>query len=284
MDTNLKGRSILVTGATNGIGLAAARELVRMGAQVTLLSRSPEKCAAVAGQIRAETGSPVEYIAADLSTLGGIMQAAADFKQRHTRLHVLVNNAGALFVKRQLTVDGLEQTFALNHLSYFLLTNLVLDLLKASVPARVVNVSSGAHLGAVLDFENLQGEKRYAGMQAYGQSKLANVLFTYELSRRLAGTGVTANALHPGFVATGFARNNGPLFNVGTWLVGRLAARRPRRGARTTIYLASSPEVEGVTGRYFVDCRAVPSSPLSYDQSLAEKLWQISLELAGKAI
>jgi NAD(P)-dependent dehydrogenase (short-subunit alcohol dehydrogenase family) len=284
METNLKGRTILVTGATNGIGLVAARELARMGAQVTLLSRSPEKCAAVAEQIKSETGNPVEFIAADLSSLGGIMQAASDFKQRHTRLHVLVNNAGAFFARRRLTVDGLEMTFALNHLSYFLLTNLALDLLRASAPARVVNVSSGAHMEATLDFDNLQGEKRYRGMQVYGQSKLANVLFNYELSRRMAGTGVTANALHPGFVATGFARNNGPLFNAGAWLAGRLMGRRPEQGARTSIYLASSPEVEGVTGKYFVDCKPARSSALSYDQSLAERLWQVSLELAGKAI
>jgi NAD(P)-dependent dehydrogenase (short-subunit alcohol dehydrogenase family) len=284
MDANLKGRTILVTGATGGIGLAAARELARLGAQVTLLSRSAERCAAAAARIRAETGSPVEYIAADLSTLGGILQAAADFKQRHTRLHVLVNNVGALFVRRQLTLDGLERTFALNHLSYFLLTNLVLGLLKTSAPARVVNVASAAHERAGLDLDNLQGEKRYRGMQAYGQSKLANLLFTYELSRRLEGSGVTANALHPGFVATGFARNNGPLFNAGTWLVGRLFGRRPGQGARTVVYLAASPEVEGVTGQYFVDRRPQPSSPLSYDRPLAERLWRLSLELSAKAM
>jgi NAD(P)-dependent dehydrogenase (short-subunit alcohol dehydrogenase family) len=284
METNLKGRTILVTGGTNGLGLVTARELARLGGQVTILSRNAEKCAAAAEQIKAETGNPVEFIAADLSSLAGIMQAASDFKQRHTRLHVLVNNAGAFFARRQLTVDGLEMTFALNHLSYFLLTNLVLDLLKASAPARAVNVSSGAHMEAKLDFDNLQGEKRYRAMQAYGQSKLANVLFTYELSRRLAGTGVTANALHPGFVATGFARNNGALFNVGAWLVGRLMGRRPEKGAETSIYLASAPEVEGVSGKYFYDCKPIRSSELSYDQTLAEKLWQVSLELAGKAI
>jgi NAD(P)-dependent dehydrogenase (short-subunit alcohol dehydrogenase family) len=280
----MKGRTVLVTGATNGIGLVTARELARMGAQVTILSRNPDKCAAVAAQIKAETGNPVEFIAADLSSMAGVMQAAADFKQRHTRLHVLVNNAGAMFVKRRLTVDGLEMTFALNHLSYFLLTNLVLDTLKTSAPARVVNVASGAHLGAVLDFDNLQGEKRYRGMQVYGRSKLANLLFTYELARRLEGSGVTANAVHPGFVATGFARNNGPFYDVGTWVVGRLIGRKPEKGAQTSIYLASSPEVEGVTGKYFFDCQPIQSSPVSYDKALAEKLWQVSLELAGKAI
>jgi NAD(P)-dependent dehydrogenase (short-subunit alcohol dehydrogenase family) len=156
-----------------------------------------------------------------------------------------------------------------------------LDILKTSAPARIVNVSSGAHMGASLDFDNLQSEKHFGFMQAYGQFKLANVLFTFELARRLAGTGVTANALHPGFIATGFARNNGALYNFGMKLIG-LFIRKPDQGAQTSIYLASSPEVEGVSGKYFVDCSAVESSPLSHDQSLAEKLWQVSLELTSK--
>jgi NAD(P)-dependent dehydrogenase (short-subunit alcohol dehydrogenase family) len=279
----IKGKTVLVTGGTNGLGLVTARELARMGAQVTILSRNPVKCAAVAETIKVETGSPVEFIAADLSTLAGIMQGAAIFKQRHTHLNVLVNNAGALIARRQLTSDGFEMTFALNHLSYFLLTNLLLDLLKASAPARIVNVSSGAHVGASIDFDNLQSERHFAFMQAYGQSKLANVLFTYELARRLEGSGVTANALHPGFIATGFARNNGIFYNFGMKVIG-MFIRKPEQGAQTSIYLASSPEVEGVSGKYFVDCKAVDSSPISHDQALAEKLWQVSLELTGKAV
>ena len=283
METSIKGKTVLVTGGTNGLGLVTARELARMGAQVTILSRNAEKCAAVAEAIKAETGNPVEFIAADLSTLAGIRQSAATFKQRHTHLHVLVNDAGAMFTRRFLTADGYEMTFALNHLNYFLLTNLLLDLLKASAPARIVNVSSGAHVRALLDFDNLQGEKHFAAMQAYGQSKLANVLFTYELARRLEGTGVTVNALHPGFIATGFARNNGVFFNFGMKLIG-LFIRKPDQGAQTSIYLASSPEVERVSGKYFFDCKAVDSSPCSHDQALAEKLWQVSLELTGKAV
>ena len=283
MDISPKGKTVLVTGATSGIGLVTARELARMGAQVTIISRNAGKCATVAESIKAGTGSPVEFISADLSTLAGIMQAAANFKQRHTHLDVLVNNAGALVTKRVLTADGYETTFALNHLNYFLLTILLLDILKSSSPARIVNVSSHAHEGASIDFGNLQGEKHFNGMQAYGQSKLANVLFTYELARRLEGTGVTVNALHPGFIATGFARNNGALYNFGMSLIGPFI-RKPEQGAQTSIYLACSPEVEGVTGKYFVDCKPVRSSPLSYDQSLAEKLWQVSLELTGKAI
>ena len=282
MENSMQGRTVLVTGATNGIGLVTARELARMGAQVTIMSRNAEKCAAVSERLGTETGNPVEVIVADLSTLAGMMQAAAMFKQRHTRLHVLVNNAGGLFFRRQLTADGYEMTFALNHLNYFLLTILLLDILKASAPARIVNVSSDAHEGASIDFDNLQGESHYRGRRAYGQSKLANVLFTYELARRLEGTGVTANALHPGFTATGFASNNGAIYAFGMKLIG-LFIRKATRGAHTSIYLASSPEVEGVTGKYFFDCKAVDSSPLSHDQALAEKLWQVSLELTGKA-
>ena len=283
MEPSLNGKTVLVTGATSGIGLVTARELARKGAQVTILSRNAEKCAAVAEAIKAETGNPVEFIASDLSTLAGIMQAAATFKQRHTHLHVLVNNAGAMFARRKLTSDGYEMTFALNHLNYFLLTNLLLDVIKSSAPARIVCVSSNAHEGATIDFDNLQSEKHFAFMQAYGQSKLANVLFTYELARRLEGSGVTANALHPGFIFTGFARNNGFFFDLGMQVIG-LFIRKPAEGAQTSIYLASSPEVEGLSGKYFVDCNAVDSSPLSHDQALAEKLWQVSLELTGKPV
>jgi NAD(P)-dependent dehydrogenase (short-subunit alcohol dehydrogenase family) len=188
-----------------------------------------------------------------------------------------------MFTRRQLTSDGYEMTFALNHLNYFLLTILLLDILKASAPARIVNVSSGAHVGASIDFDNLQSEKHFSGMQAYGQSKLANVLFTYELARRLEGSGVTVNALHPGFIATGFARNNGAFYNLGMKLIG-FFIRKPDQGAQTSIYLASSPQVEGLTGKYFIDCKAADSSPLSHDQALAQKLWQVSLELTGNAV
>jgi NAD(P)-dependent dehydrogenase (short-subunit alcohol dehydrogenase family) len=174
-------------------------------------------------------------------------------------------------------------TFALDHLNYFLLTNLLLDLLKTSAPARIVNVSSRSHYRAKIDFDNLQGEKHFRGMQAYGQSKLANVLFTYALARRLEGSGVTANALHPGFVATGFTRNNGPLYDVGMRLITPVFARTPERGAQTSLYLATSPEVAEVTGKYYVDSKPVRSSPISYELDTAEKLWQVSLELTTKA-
>ncbi len=280
MDSIIEGKTVLVTGATNGIGLVTARELSRMGAQVTLVSRNAEKCASVAGDIKAETGIPVEFIATDLSTLSGIRQAAARFRELHDKLHILVNNAGGFFYKRIVTQDGFEKTFALNHLNYFLLTTLVLDLLRSSAPARVVNVASGSHVGARIDFTDLQGKKRYGGFRAYGQSKLANVLFTYELARHLVGTGVTANALHPGYVDTGIPLGSGFPGKIAK-LSARLFAQKPEVGALTSIYLATSPEVQGVTGKYFVDRKEVPSSPASYDRDLATKLWQVSLDLIG---
>ena len=279
MPNSLKDKTILVTGGTNGIGLVTARELARMGAHVTIIGRNAEKCAAVAREIETSTGNPLEYIVADLSVLGEVRKAARVFREKHTQLHVLVNNAGGMFTQRRLTPDGYEYTFALNHLAYFLLTTLLLDLLKAGAPSRIINISSNAHENAKIDFGNLQGEKRYIGLEAYGQSKLANLLFTYELARRLEGSRVTVNAVHPGVVATGFARNNGPIYNIGTWIAGQLFFRKPGQGAQTSIYLASSPEGESVSGKYFVDCRPVESKPQSHDRAAAERLWQISEEM-----
>jgi NAD(P)-dependent dehydrogenase (short-subunit alcohol dehydrogenase family) len=286
MDISLKGKTAIVTGGTNGIGLETARELARLGAQVTIVGRSAEKCAQTAARLGSRaTGNPVAWVAADLSTLEGVMQAAMTFKQQHTRLHILVNNAGGFFFKRTLTADGFETTFALNHIGYFLLTNLLLDVLKSSAPARVVNVASGMHASLkALDFDNLQGEKKYSGWGAYARSKLCNLLFTFELARRLAGTGVTVNALTPGYVATNIGADNGSFVGFFARLSGRLFGRRPEAGARTSVFLAAAPEVEGVTGKYFTDCKPEESSLLSRDEELAKKLWQASLELAGKAI
>jgi NAD(P)-dependent dehydrogenase (short-subunit alcohol dehydrogenase family) len=279
MDKTMEGKTVIVTGATNGIGLVTARALARMGASITIVSRNAEKCAKVAEAIQSETGNLVEYIMADLSTLAGIIQAAREFKKLHTGLHVLVNNAGGFFNRRLITQDGFEMTFALNHLNYYLLTNILLDVLKSSAPARIVNVASGIHMGAKLDFDNLQSEEHYTGFGAYGQSKLANVLFTYELARLLKGSNVTVNALHPGYVDTGFSLDNGFIFRVFAKLSARIFGRTPEEGARTSIYLASSTEVENVTGGYFADCRQVKSSSLSYDLELARRLWQVSQEL-----
>ena len=279
-DGNMKDKTCMVTGASSGIGLVTARELARQGASVTLVSRSPERCQAATESIRQETGNlEVDFIAADLSLLDEMRRAAEEFVKRRRRLDVLVNNAGGFFMRRSETVDRLEQTLALNHLNYFLLTNLLLEMIQASAPARIINVSSDAHRGARIDFDNLQNKRKYAGFRVYAQSKLMNVLFTYELARRLEGSGVTANALHPGFVATGFAKNNGFLFRL-AMPIAQLGALSPEEGARTSIYLASSPEVEGISGKYFTKEQAVQSDPASYDEKTAHRLWDVSLELA----
>lgn len=282
MSTDMKNKVILVTGGTSGIGKVAATELARMGASVVIVGRNHGKTAAIVEEIRAQTDNiRVDGLVADLSSLAEVRKLAADFKKRYQRLDVLLNNAGAVFTQRQVSADGYEMTFALNHLNYFLLTNLLLDVLKASAPARIVNVSSGAHTGGRLDFSDLQSEK-YSSWKAYSNSKLANVYFTYELARRLQGTGVTVNALHPGFVATNFGVSNGG-FMQGIMKVAQLGAISPEKGAQTSIYLASSPEVEGVTGKYFSDKKETRSSAISYDEAIAAQLWDVSEKLTGLA-
>jgi NAD(P)-dependent dehydrogenase (short-subunit alcohol dehydrogenase family) len=222
----------------------------------------------------------VELLLADLSAQAQVRHLVTEFQRRFARLDVLINNAGALFMQRRVSVDGIEMTLALNHLAYFLLTNLLLDTLRASAPARIINVSSDAHHRTQFNFADPQGAQRYSGWRAYGQSKLANLLFTYELAHRLEGRDITANAMHPGFVATGFGRNNRGLF---AWLMrlAKFAALSPEQGAETLIYLAASAEVEGVTGKYFVRQRAVQSSTASYDQTAAQRLWQLSAQFTG---
>jgi NAD(P)-dependent dehydrogenase (short-subunit alcohol dehydrogenase family) len=281
MEQKMQGKVCLITGATSGIGLVAARELARQGARMVLVGRNRARSDAAAAQVRAAGGSgEVEVLLADLSSQQQVRDLAARFRERHPRLDVLVNNAGGMWLERRTTVDGLEMTFAVNHLAYFLLTHELLGVLRAGAPARVVNVASGAHRGATLDFDDLKGERGYGGWQAYCRSKLANILFTYELARRLQGTGVTANALHPGWVATGFGRDNGWRGRL-LRLAARVFALSPEKGARTVVYLASSPEVAEVSGKYFVRDRAVASSPASYDEAAARRLWQVSLELTG---
>lgn len=275
----MHGKVCLITGATSGIGLVAARELARQGARLVLVGRDPNRCAAAVTQIQTQTGNrEVEALLADLSSQEQIRGLARQFHARHSRLDVLVNNAGGIWMKRQLTVDGLEMTFAVNHLAYFMLTQLLLDTLKSSAPARIVNVSSDAHRRGTIDFDDLMGERHYGGWRAYCQSKLANLLFTYELARRLPGTGVTANALHPGWVATGFGSNNGWKGKL-LQLAARCFAIGPEKGARTIIYLASSPDVAASHGRYFVRKQPVASSPESLDEAAAKRLWQVSLEM-----
>jgi retinol dehydrogenase 12 len=279
MPSSMQGKTVLVTGATSGIGYVAARELARKGAQMILVSRSADKCAVTAAKIKNETGNnQVEFIAADLSTNAGVQEVAHEFKKRHPRLDVLLNNAGAMLMSRQVSKEGVEMTIALNHLNYFHLTILLLDVLKASGLARIVIVSSDAHRDGKINFEDIQFQKGYNGMKAYSQSKLANILFTYELARKLEGTKVTVNALHPGFVDTGFGKNNGVVARIAMSLL-RPMQRSVEDGAQTSIYLASAPEMDGITGKYFTDCKAVPSAPASYHKPTAEKLWQVSLEM-----
>ena len=276
---DMQGKICLVTGSTSGIGRVTALELAKMGATVVLACRDKSKGEATRDEIKAQkSDAPVDMLLADLSSQQSVRQLAQDFKDRYSRLDVLLNNAGAIFLRRSTTIDGLERTFAVNHLAPFLLTNLLLDTLKASAPARVVTVSSDVHRGTAINFDDLQGEKGYRGLRAYGQSKLATILFTHELAKRLQGTNVTANCLHPGTVATNFGSDNG---RVLSFLI-KLALRTgisPEKGAETSVYLASSPEVEGVTGKYFSNCREVRSSKESYDDAAAERLLEVSAEL-----
>jgi NAD(P)-dependent dehydrogenase (short-subunit alcohol dehydrogenase family) len=275
-------KTILITGATSGIGRVAAESLAQQGAQVVLVGRNPAKTEAAVDEIRRATGNvAVDYLLADLSKQTEVRRLAEEFKRRYARLDVLVNNAGGVFRQRTLTADGREMTFALNHLSYFLLTNLLLDTLVASAPARIVNVASRAHMSARgLNFDDLDSARGYFGFSAYARSKLANILFTYELARRLAGTRVTANAMHPGLISTGFGANNGPLWALLYVFINALG-RSPAQGADTLIYLAASPAVEGVTGQYFYQRKARRSSAASHDAAAARRLWDVSARLVG---
>ena len=252
-DWTLNGKTCLITGATAGIGRVTALELARLGAKVFLVARDPARGDALAREIR-EAGGAAEMLVADLASQQSIRDLAAGFLARDGPLHVLVNNAGVFELSRKVTVDGIENVFAVNHLAYFLLTLLLLDRLRSSAPARIVNVASDAHRWGTIDFEDLQGERSYRSMKIYGRSKLANILFTHELARRLDGTGVTVNCLHPGGVATSLGSQNGRIARVLIALL-RPFMRTASDGAKTSVYLSSSPEVTGVSGKYFVDCR-----------------------------
>jgi NAD(P)-dependent dehydrogenase (short-subunit alcohol dehydrogenase family) len=281
MGNNMQNKVVMVTGATNGIGFESAKALAAMGTTIVGVGRNPQKCADAASQIKTATGNAkVEFLVADLAVQAQVRQLAATFKQKYNRLDVLLNNAGGYFAKRETNADGQEMTWALNHLNYFVLTNELLDVLKASAPARIVNVSSGAHSGAKgINFEDVEFKMGYSGWSAYSHSKLANVMFTYELARRLDGTEVTATVLHPGFVATGFGHNNGGLMRTGMSVVQKLVAKKPEQGAETSVYLVSSPEVEGVTGKYFSDSKETKSSAASYNISAQQRLWELSEQM-----
>ena len=278
----MDGKTVLVTGGTGGIGRATAEGLARLGARVAVTGRDIARTQAAAAEIAAATANPaVDAFAADLSVQAGVRRLARDVLDACPRLDVLVNNAGGFWARRHLTADGLEYTFALNHLAPFLLTNLLLDQLTASAPARIVTVSSGAQALGKIDFDDLQGERAYSGQRAYNQSKLANVMFTYELARRLAGTGVTATVLHPGVTRTAFGTEDPTAMMRTMTLIARPFMKTPQQGAATPIYLASSPEAEGVTGQYFANRRPKKSGKPSYDTAAAARLWQVSARLAG---
>jgi len=279
-DNYMDKKLILVTGATAGIGEAAAYALAAQGHAIIVVGRNPAKTQRVANEIRTKTGNDsIHALVADFTDLEQVRQLAEQVKQKFTPLDVLVNNAGAVFMRRYRTKYGVEKTFLVNHLAHFLLTNLLLDHLQEN--ARIINVSSGSHRNGRLDLNDLNLDGFYFGIAAYGRSKLANVLFTYELTRRFKDRKVMANALHPGRVGTDIFKADfktlGPLIK---WIVSRVSLT-PEQGADNTIFLAASAEVEGVTGKYFVKRDAVPSSPLSYDTKLARQLWEVSERLTA---
>lgn len=276
----MNGKNCMVTGANSGIGKVVAKELSRMGGRVTLVCRNQAKGEIARNEIENATGNEsVELMLADLSSLESVRALAKNYRGAHTELNVLVNNAGLIIGKRTATLDGLETTFVVNYLSHFLLTNLLLDLLSNSAPSRVVNVTSDAHFRGHMSFEDLQEVRNYGVMRAYCQSKLAQVLFTYELAERLKGSRVTVNCVHPGAVRTRWGDEAGAL-GIGI-RVARPFMLSPERGAETPIYLASSPDVEGVTGKFFSKKKERQSSSESYDQTEWKKLWEVSMTLAG---
>lgn len=283
----LDNKICMVTGATSGIGLVTARRLAERGASVVLVGRDPERGEAALATIRKSApDATLDVLYANLANQADVRKLAEETQTRYPRLDVLLNNAGGMFGGRQLSADGIEMTFALNHLNYFLLTNLLLPTLRATPDARIVNVASRAHKGVELQFDDLQHQRRYVGWLAYKRSKLANLLFTYELARRLAdnnganANGLTVNALHPGFVATNIGARHGFIPGI-LWRAASLAAIDVEQGADTSVYLASSPEVEGITGRYYSKCKPVTSSAASYDREAARRLWEISAEMTG---
>ena len=279
------GRRVIMTGATNGIGLAAARELARRGAHLAIVARSRARAADAVEQITAAApGASVDVLDADLASQASVRRLAAEILDRYPRIDVLVNNAGAMHGSRQLTEEGLERTWAVNHLAPFLLTTLLLERLVASAPARIVVTASDAHKGAHIPFDDLNAERSYRarGFARYGESKLANILFTAELARRLEGTGVTVNCFHPGLVATGFNRNNGALMSAAMTVV-KPFARSPEKGAETLIWLVDAAQAGEQSGQYFVDLRPARPTAAAQDMATARRLWEVSEEQVGTA-
>ncbi len=274
-------KTFIVTGATSGIGRVTAEKIAAIGAEVILVARDRDKAIAAAAEISQRTGNlAISTYIADLSSQSDVRAVAAEISEAHPKIDVLVNNAGSMFTKRYESVDGIEMTWALNHLGYFLLTNLLLPNLKAAGKARIVNVSSDVHTRGVIEFDDLALARDYGWMKAYARSKLANVLFTFELANRLGDDGISANCLHPGVVGTNFGSGNGILYRTG-FAIARPFILSPEKGAETSIYLATSDEVDGVTGKYFVKCMPVPGAAAAEDKELQQKLWQVSEEMVG---
>jgi NAD(P)-dependent dehydrogenase (short-subunit alcohol dehydrogenase family) len=277
----MKGKTVVITGATSGIGEVAALTLAKMGARIVAVARSRQRGEGTLAQLRSSAPGIAHAIHfADLSRLNEMKRVAAQIADQESRIDVLINNAGAIFATHQLTEDGLERTFALNHMAYFVVTAGLRERLLASGPARIINTASAAHLGANLDFDDLKSAKSYLAMKTYGRSKLCNILFTRELARRLRGSGVTTNCLHPGFVATRFGDQSGGLISRFVWLA-KFFAMSPTNGARTIVYLASFPEVAEATGQYFYRCLPTTPSSFAQDDVAALELWHRSAALAG---
>jgi NAD(P)-dependent dehydrogenase (short-subunit alcohol dehydrogenase family) len=284
--TSMAGKTVIVTGGNSGIGFATAEALASAGATTVVTARDEAKGTAAVRDIVARSGNPeVSLVTFDLGSLASVRQGAATLLERCGRIDVLINNAGLVLSDRHESLDGYEMTFAVNHLGPFLLTSLLLDRVTASAPARIVNVASSAHNQARkgMPFDDLQSTKRYRAMRVYGESKLANILFTKELARRLEGTGVTVNAVHPGTVATGYGRDGDTrgVFAFGLKIIKPFVLS-PEKGARTSVYVASSPEVDGVTGQYFAKCRLTTPTKAAQDAAAATRLWDVSEELAAR--
>jgi len=279
--TTMKDKVVMVTGANSGIGKSASLALAKKGATVVMVARNPERGEAARSEIIGKSrNNSVDLLLADLSSLESVRQLAFDFRKKYSKLHVLINNAGLFNQRRRVTVDGYENTFATNYLASFLLTNLQLDLLKASAPSRIINVSSVGHYNGHINFEDLNLENDYGGWKAYGQSKLALILFTHELAKKLQGTGVTVNAVHPGTVATNiWSRPFGPVGFI--MALPKLFMTTPEKGAETIVYLASSPDAKSVNGEYVEKLKVKKSSDESYDEEIAQRLWDVSAKLTS---
>ena len=277
--SEISGKLCVITGANSGLGLATARELAKMGASVVMVCRNQEKCATAVEAIKKTTGNTVESTIADLASFDSVRKLSKELEEKYQKIHVLINNAGLIMGKRVITQDGLETTFEVNYLSHFLLTNLLLNKLKESAPARIVNVTSDAHLSGHMSFDDLQEEKGYSAMKSYCQSKLAQVLFTYELAERLKGSGVTVNCVHPGAVRSNWGDEAGPL-GIGI-RIARPFMLSPEKGAETAIFVATSTDLADISGKYFTKKKARESSAESYNLEERKRLWDVSMKLCG---